>query len=133
MLAFWTVDCGIVSVEKSDPIRFPGQQSPHTHVVAGSSAYGPDATSDLLRGGDSCTSCDVQQDKSAYWTNQLYVAPPEALGLDEAGIVGMGGVRLLTVPGTRNRNNLFSYSIPSPFLRFPSRRKTATRTLCTTS
>jgi hypothetical protein len=133
VLAFWTVDCGIVSVEKSDPIRFPGQQSPHAHVVAGSSAYGPDATNDLLRGGDSCTSCDVQQDKSAYWTNQLYVAPSEALGLDEVGILGMGGVRLLNVPETRNRSTSFSYSIRLLSCRFLSRRKTATRTSFTTS
>ena len=103
MFAFWTVDCGIVTVEKSDPIRFPGQQGPHAHVVAGSSAYGPDATNDLLRGGDSCTSCDVQQDKSAYWTNQLYVAPVEALGSDETGILGMGGVRPRSIERHRNK------------------------------
>jgi len=91
--AFWTVDCGIVTTERSDPIRFFGQESPHTHTVAGSSAFGPSATNDLLR-GDVCTSCDVQQDKSAYWVNQLFVAPPEALGLSEDEILGLGGVPL---------------------------------------
>ncbi len=107
MYAFWTVDCGIVTVEKSGP---------HAHVVAGSAAYGPDATNDLLRGGDSCTSCDVQQDKSAYWTNQLYVAPSEALGSDEAGILSRGGVRLSTVPGKSSRPYSSSHSSLPSFL-----------------
>jgi hypothetical protein len=45
------VDCGIVTTEKSDPIVSFGQQSSHTHVVAGSAAFGPSATSASLRGG----------------------------------------------------------------------------------
>jgi beta-glucanase (GH16 family) len=97
--AFWTVDCGIVTVEKSDPIVFFGQENPHTHVVAGSAAFGPNATNADLRGQDVCTSCDVQQDKSAYWTNQLFVAPPDAQGMSEDGIRNMGGVPLPTKDG----------------------------------
>ena len=45
------MDCGIVTTEKSDPIVSFGQQSSHTHVVAGSAAFGPSATSASLRGG----------------------------------------------------------------------------------
>ena len=129
--AFWTVDCGIVTTERSDPIRFFGQQSPHTHVVAGSSAFGPSATNDLLRGGDACTSCDVQQDKSAYWVNQLFVAPPEALGMSEDAIRSMGGVplpqkdgnavsvyyKLITRTGERSNNDLNAWE---PIVAFPS-------------
>lgn len=47
--AFWTVDCGVVTIEKSDPIVSFGQTSAHTHVVAGSSGFGPDATNAILR------------------------------------------------------------------------------------
>lgn len=47
--AFWTVDCGVVTIEKSDPIVSFGQTSAHMHVVAGSSGFGPDATNAILR------------------------------------------------------------------------------------
>lgn len=49
--AFFTVDCGIVAIERSDPLVFPGAVSKHTHVVAGSDAFGPSATNAILRQG----------------------------------------------------------------------------------
>lgn len=48
---------------------------------------------------DTCTSCDVQQDKSAYWTPQLFVAPPDASGQSEDAIRGRGGIPLPTMDG----------------------------------
>jgi hypothetical protein len=51
--AFWTVDCGIIAKERFDPINFPGGISEHVHVVAGSSNFGPNATtSEVLRQGE---------------------------------------------------------------------------------
>lgn len=49
--AFWTVDCGIVTIERSDPLVSPGAVSSHTHVVAGSDTFGPSATNAILRQG----------------------------------------------------------------------------------
>lgn len=49
--AFWTVDCGIVATEKTDPIRSFGIESSHVHIIAGSSAIGPTSTNADLRGG----------------------------------------------------------------------------------
>ncbi|KAI8113491.1 hypothetical protein M9435_003492 [Picochlorum sp. BPE23] len=97
--AFWTVDCGVVTIEKSDPIVSFGQTSAHMHVVAGSSGFGPDATNAILRENEYCTSCNVKQDKSAYWTPQLYVAPEEASGLLEDEIKATGGVAVPPVNG----------------------------------
>lgn len=48
---FWTVDCGILTKERSDPLAFPGIESAHTHVVAGSSNFGRWSTNDVLRQG----------------------------------------------------------------------------------
>eukprot|EP00889_Picochlorum_renovo_P000460 jgi/Picre1/27490/NNA_000457.t1 len=69
------------------------------HVVAGSSGFGPDATNAILRENEYCTSCNVKQDKSAYWTPQLYVAPEEASGLLEDEIKATGGVAVPPVNG----------------------------------
>ena len=49
--AFFTVDCGIVTVERSDPIVSPGQESSHFHVVAGSDGFSQSATNANLREG----------------------------------------------------------------------------------
>jgi len=49
--AFWTVDCGIVASERTDPIRFFNTESTHVHVIAGSSAIGQNSTNADLRGG----------------------------------------------------------------------------------
>jgi len=55
--AFWTVDCGIVTIERSDPIVSPGTISAHTHVVAGSDTFGPSATNAILRQGTPFVLC----------------------------------------------------------------------------
>jgi beta-glucanase (GH16 family) len=127
--AFWTVDCGIVSVEKADPITSFGSINTHTHVVAGSAAFGQNATNADLRGPDTCTSCDVQQDKSAYWTNQLFIAPPAAQGKTEDEMRSLGAVplptkdgnahivyyKLITKDGERSNNDLNAWETIAPF------------------
>ena len=126
--AFWTVDCGIIAREVSDPIRFPGEISSHTNVVAGSSSFGPLSTNIDLRNG-SCTSCDVKQDKSAYWTPQLYVVPPELVGQTEDEILAGDGMqvpnvdgnsfiiyyKLITRTGEKSNNDPFAWEKIVPF------------------
>lgn len=127
--AFWTVDCSIIAQERSDPIVSPGQVSEHQHVVAGSSRFGPSATNDILRSA-ACTSCDVEQDKSAYWMPQLYVVPPDLVGANQDDIIQGGGVpvpnlagtsfiiyyKLLTKTGEKHNNdpNLWELIVPFP-------------------
>lgn len=48
---------------------------------------------------DACTSCDVKEDKSAYWVPQLYVAPADATGQSEDAILGRGGIPVPTLDG----------------------------------
>ena len=56
-----------------------------------------DIPSVLCFPADACTSCDVQQDASAYWVPQLYVAPAGATGQSEDAIMAMGGVPVPTL------------------------------------
>ncbi|KAI1084194.1 hypothetical protein F5B20DRAFT_568250 [Whalleya microplaca] len=70
--AFWRMECrGSTGLARMDPIVDSGEVSPHSHTVHGSSGFSLDATYDDLIGGD-CTSCAVKQDKSAYWTPNVY-------------------------------------------------------------
>jgi hypothetical protein len=54
-----------------DPLVNPGEPGTHVHDVFGSGGFSMTSkTSDLL--ASDCTSCKVKEDKSAYWTPQLY-------------------------------------------------------------
>ncbi|KAI1917975.1 hypothetical protein LOZ61_000089 [Ophidiomyces ophidiicola] len=72
VLGFWRLPCrGVLGVARMDPIFEPGRPSPHAHSIVGGGNFALNTSSeDLL--GSSCTSCEVAQDKSAYWTPSLY-------------------------------------------------------------
>ncbi|KAN0099385.1 protein of unknown function (DUF1996) domain containing protein [Hyaloscypha variabilis] len=67
----FTVNCQPLTIQRADPIIFPGVISPHVHAVIGGTAFqqtmstttAPDATD---------TTCDKKLDKSNYWQPQLY-------------------------------------------------------------
>ncbi|RDW93055.1 DUF1996 domain-containing protein [Aspergillus mulundensis] len=70
--AFWRLPCrGRSGLARMDPLVSPGEASYHVHTIHGSKGFGLDADMESLLGG-SCTSCEVKQDKSAYWTPALY-------------------------------------------------------------
>ncbi|KAL4790284.1 hypothetical protein BDV19DRAFT_341160 [Aspergillus venezuelensis] len=70
--AFWRLPCrGRSGLARMDPLMDPGQPSYHVHTVHGSNGFSMDADMTALLGGD-CTSCEVKQDKSAYWAPALY-------------------------------------------------------------
>ncbi|KAI1773881.1 WSC-domain-containing protein [Hypoxylon cercidicola] len=69
--AYWRMSCGLIQTGRLDPNISPGAVSAHVHKVSGASNFGLSNTyEDLL--ASRCTSCEVQDDKSAYWTPQLY-------------------------------------------------------------
>ncbi|KAI2464975.1 WSC-domain-containing protein [Annulohypoxylon bovei var. microspora] len=69
--AFWRMSCSLIQTGRLDPNVSPGAVSAHVHKVSGASNFGLNNTyEDLL--GSRCTSCEIQDDKSAYWTPQLY-------------------------------------------------------------
>ncbi|KAM0143762.1 hypothetical protein ACHAP3_001022 [Botrytis cinerea] len=70
--AFWRLPCRARSgLARVDPLVNPGTVSPHAHVVHGSNGFGESSGYEELMAGN-CTSCEVSQDKSAYWTPSLY-------------------------------------------------------------
>ncbi|KAI1853724.1 hypothetical protein JX266_001708 [Neoarthrinium moseri] len=68
---FWRMSCGIIQTGRIDPIVNPGSIAAHAHKVSGASNFGFSNTYDDLL-SSRCTSCEIQDDKSAYWTPQLY-------------------------------------------------------------
>ncbi|KAJ9114082.1 hypothetical protein QFC22_005902 [Naganishia vaughanmartiniae] len=58
-----------------DPIVFPGVISGHVHTIAGASSF--DKTMDYAKSRSaSCTTAVVSEDKSNYWTPQMYYYNP---------------------------------------------------------
>ncbi|KAI5799320.1 hypothetical protein DFH27DRAFT_591416 [Peziza echinospora] len=70
--AFWRLPCqDRVLLERSDPIVNPGTVAGHVHTIHGSNAFSMGATNaDLMKG--TCSSCQVKEDLSSYWTPALY-------------------------------------------------------------
>lgn len=65
------MNCGVIQTGRVDPIVSPGAVAGHVHKVSGASNFHFTETfSDLA--ASKCTSCEVQDDKSIYWTPQLY-------------------------------------------------------------
>ncbi|KAL9009588.1 MAG: hypothetical protein Q9173_005394 [Seirophora scorigena] len=70
--AFWRLECsGSVGLARIDPLMDFGGLSDHVHTIKGGSAFTATSTADDLL-NSKCQSCDVAQDKSAYWTPPLY-------------------------------------------------------------
>lgn len=71
--AFWRAACSVVQTGRIDPILSSDTISGHVHKIAGGSEVNPYSTFDSLQ-TSTCSSCEIQADKSAYWTPQLYYA-----------------------------------------------------------
>ena len=70
--SYWRMSCmGVVGVGRMDPIVSPGKISAHVHTFKGASGLTQNVTADQLLASN-CSSCEIKQDKSAYWTPQLY-------------------------------------------------------------
>jgi len=70
--AFWRLPCAKPVLDaRVDPIVSPGRASGHAHTIMGSGAIGYGTTFSDLRNSQ-CTTCQVKDDKSAYWIPNLY-------------------------------------------------------------
>ncbi|KAF2644046.1 hypothetical protein P280DRAFT_466734 [Massarina eburnea CBS 473.64] len=70
--AFFTITCPRIVRDRLDPIVSPGRVSGHVHNIVGGAGFGPNYTYEEAL-ASKCTSCPVKEDKSNYWTPQLYV------------------------------------------------------------
>lgn len=70
--AFWRMPChDRTALQRLDPIVDPGKASSHAHTIHGGSNFAETTTYDMLRSSE-CTSCQFDDDKSAYWTPSLH-------------------------------------------------------------
>ncbi|KAK5052482.1 hypothetical protein LTR84_002346 [Exophiala bonariae] len=65
--------CSVSQTSRIDPIVDPGAVSGHAHKFAGGNNVNQNSDFNSLL-SSTCSSCEVQSDKSAYWTPQLYYA-----------------------------------------------------------
>ncbi|KAL8771573.1 MAG: hypothetical protein Q9209_003016 [Squamulea sp. 1 TL-2023] len=68
---YWRLSCGLSQTARIDPIINPGSVSGHVHKFAGASNVNAQSTYQTLLQAP-CSSCEIQDDKSAYWTPSLY-------------------------------------------------------------
>ncbi|CUS11857.1 unnamed protein product [Tuber aestivum] len=97
--AFWRLPCRqSLTVERIDPLTSFGLAGEHVHTIHGGNKFSQSSLEeDLLK--STCSSCQVKQDRSAYWTPVLYFQ-------DEAGnfnIVNQtGGMLVYYLPRGEN-------------------------------
>jgi hypothetical protein len=67
----FTVNCQPLSIQRADPILFPGIVSPHVHAVIGGTGFNQTETAETATSSND-TTCDRKLDHSNYWQPQLY-------------------------------------------------------------
>lgn len=65
-LAEFTMNCAPLTIQRGDPIVFPGEISPHVHVVTGGTAFQQNEPNEVAIGAKA-TTCDKALDNSNYW------------------------------------------------------------------
>ncbi|OLL24406.1 hypothetical protein NEOLI_003833 [Neolecta irregularis DAH-3] len=69
---YFVLDCTVLTTERLDPIRYPGQADvSHMHTVLGGSHFEKTFSYENAI-SSSCTTCNTQADKSNYWQPSLY-------------------------------------------------------------
>ena len=62
----WTVNCGVLSVQRADPIVSPGIPSSHVHAISGGTAFSKSMTGVNAAVAAKQTTCDKFTDHSNY-------------------------------------------------------------------
>ena len=62
----WTVNCGVLAVQRSDPIISPGVASSHVHAISGGTAFARTMIGDNVAVDAAATTCDKFTDHSNY-------------------------------------------------------------------
>ncbi|EKG21360.1 Carbohydrate-binding WSC [Macrophomina phaseolina MS6] len=107
--ATFVVNCGSrLYDQRSDPIVQPGRVSHHVHVLCGGNGF--NFTMDFGDARNSvCSSCNIKQDMSAYWSPKLYYRAQDGsfqhvplMGDNPRGVAGGMNVYYLHRPGPDN-------------------------------
>jgi hypothetical protein len=65
----WTVNCGVLSTQRSDPIVSPGIPAAHVHAISGGTAFNRTMTGVNAAVNSKKTTCDKFTDHSNYVRN----------------------------------------------------------------
>ncbi|KEF59994.1 uncharacterized protein A1O9_04842 [Exophiala aquamarina CBS 119918] len=102
--AYWRMACAVSQTSRADPIVDPGTVSGHVHKFAGGNNVNQNSDFNSLL-SSTCSSCEIQSDKSAYWTPQLYFAHANGkfeevpnFGMTVYYVAGRGGTSSNTQP-----------------------------------
>lgn len=68
--------CSTLTVQRLDPVVQPGSNpSAHVHHIVGGNAFNATMEGDVAARA-TCTTCEMSEDFSNYWTAALYVSSP---------------------------------------------------------
>jgi hypothetical protein len=68
--------CSSLTIQRLDPVVEPGNApSAHLHHIVGGNAFNSSMTGDVGERG-TCTTCEMAEDFSNYWTAVLYLYAP---------------------------------------------------------
>ena len=62
----WTVNCGVLTIQRSDPILSVGVASSHVHAVVGGTAFSRNMSDPNAAVNANATTCDKYTDHSNY-------------------------------------------------------------------
>lgn len=62
----WTVNCGVLTIQRSDPIVSPGGPSSHVHAISGGTAFSRNMPGIDDAVNAKATTCDKYTDHSNY-------------------------------------------------------------------
>ncbi|KAF4507312.1 hypothetical protein G6O67_005965 [Ophiocordyceps sinensis] len=114
-----TVNCAPLTIQRGDPIVFPGVLSPHVHSVVGGTAFALTQSNEDAKAANA-TTCDKLLDNSNYWQPQLYHQRTDARFemVDMQGIAAYYIDRACDyVPGRQNCQNTPYAKAPPAGLR----------------
>jgi len=68
----FTVNCVPLTIQRSDPLVYPGVASAHVHAIAGGNAFSRSMSGMYAANDATATTCNKALDHSNYWVPQLY-------------------------------------------------------------
>ena len=110
---YWRMRCeGPSGIGQMDPIISPGKTSAHVHTVKGASGFGVSTDVEKLL-ASKCTSCTIKEDKSAYWTPQLYFFDKGTSQFEMVPEIGGSAVYYKNVPAGTSKGIVKPVAIPN--------------------
>ncbi|KAI5860456.1 hypothetical protein GGS23DRAFT_581477 [Durotheca rogersii] len=115
--------CSTLTIQRLDPVVEPGQNpSAHVHHIVGGDAFNATMEGDVGERG-TCTTCEMSEDFSNYWTAVLYFKHPTNGSYHRVPVVNNAALAAGTTGGMTiyyTQNDFFSDNLKNqPIRAFP--------------